>query len=604
MSTFRKTLELFSARERRRGALVLIMVVGMAALETLGVASILPFLAVLGDPDLVHTQPLLRAVFDGMGFVSVDAFLLFLGGGAFALVLVSTLFRSLTVYAMNRFVEMRRHAMSERLLDTYLRQPYPFFLDRHSGDLSKTILSEVDQIAHYVFRPGMQIVAYGMVVLAMVVLLVVVDPLLAVVVVGLMGGLYALIYVFARRALQHAGQDRARANGERFVAAAEALAGIKEIKLLGYEEAYLKRFRGPSMRQSSHQAFLNTLGEIPKFAVEAIAFGGVIALTLALMVLHGGASARPVNELLPILGLYAFAGYRILPAAQRVYAGFSQLRFSSALIDALHDDLVLRSSGAEIIQRSQTPLRPQAVIEMQGLTYRYPGTSRAALEGVNAILHTGESIGIVGGSGAGKTTLVDVILGLLRPQAGAIRVDGVSVYSSEQTLRDWQAAIGYVPQEIFLSDGSVAENIAFGVEPDRIDMERVVKAARMAQIEGFVRNELPQGFDSRVGERGVRLSGGQRQRLGIARALYHDPPILIFDEATSALDTVTEAAVMESIYALAGPKTVLMVAHRLSTVRECDRILLLDQGAVVAEGSFAELEEREPRFAALVRQGG
>nr|WP_155998044.1 ABC transporter ATP-binding protein [Thioalkalivibrio sp. ALMg13-2] len=554
------------------------MVIVMAMLETAGVASVMPFLTVLGNPDVVQTNPVLNAVYEGLGFSTVDAFIFSLGAAAFGLILFSAFFRSLTHYVMNRFIEMRRHSIGKRLLETYLRQPYAFFLDRHSGDMAKNILSEVDQLVLNVLRPGMQMVAYSVVIFSLVVLLIVVDPWLALGVAVVIGGLYGLIFGAVRGILGRVGRDRARANQERFTAASEALGGIKDIKLLGLEHAYLSRFDGPSNRQARHQATSHTLSEIPKFLIEAVGFGGVIVLTLVLVATQGGMESNALGNVLPVLGLYAFAGYRMLPAAQRIYAGMAQLRFGEAAVENVYNDLHQRTALAELHLHAPQPLEPRSTILLENVHYTYPNAGRPALRDISLEIPAGSSVGIIGTTGAGKTTLVDVLLGLLRPTEGRIVVDGRPI--NDDNLRAWQQALGYVPQEIFLTDSSVAENIALGVPSEQIDREQVEHCARMAQVHDFIAHDLPDGYDTMVGERGVRLSGGQRQRIGIARALYHEPSVLVFDEATSALDHETEAAVMEAVSVLSSMKTIIMIAHRLGTVSGCDCIVKLEHGAV------------------------
>lgn len=578
--TYRKVLALLNPQEKRRGALVLAMVIIMALLETAGVVSVMPFLAVLGNPEIVETNPVLSTLYYRIGFGSVDSFIFWLGVGAFSLILFSAVFRSITHYAMSRFTEMRRHSISKRLLETYLRQPYAFFLNRHSGDMAKNILSEVDQVVQEVFRPGLQMLAYTLVLVALVTLLIIVDPWLALGVAVVVGGLYALIFGSVRKLLSRVGQDRLQANQERYTAAAEAFGGIKDIKLLGREHAYLQRFDGPSFRQAKHQATNQTLSEVPRYLVEAVGFGGVIALTLYLLAAHGGTGSNALGQMLPVLGLYAFAGYRMLPAAQRVYNGLAKLRFGVAAVDAINSDLKQRAQLAELHRSVPASLTPRHAIALCNISYRYPSAPHDALQEINLTIPVGSAVGIVGPSGAGKTTLVDVLLGLLRPTEGAITVDGQPV--TDENLREWQQSLGYVPQDIFLTDTSVAENIALGVPAGQIDQEQVERCARMAQVHDFIAHELADGYDTIVGERGVRLSGGQRQRIGIARALYHDPAVLVFDEATSALDTDTEKAVMNAIDALAGVKTLILIAHRLSTVQSCGQIVRLEMGCTIS----------------------
>ena len=588
----RKILALLSPGEKRRGALVMVMMIGLAILETTGVASIMPFLAVLGEPGMVEENAILNTMYTTGGFESTDQFLFWLGVGAFILVLSGSIFRTITRYVLFRYTEMRRHSISKRLLETYLRQPYEFFLNRHSGDLAKSILSEVDQLVLYVFKPALHIIAYGVVALAVVALLVAIDPWIALIVGGVIGGIYIVIYWSIRGWLHRIGQDRNEANRERFETAGEALAGIKDIKILGREHAYLTRFHSPSERFARHQATKATLGVVPKYAIEAIGFGGILGLTLYLM--GTGAS---LGQALPLLGLYAFAGYRLLPSAQHIYSSITRLRFGMPAVDDVYDDLKEREKLAEDHKRVDERLAPTKTISLNKLTYHYPGSDEAALKDLDMEIPVGHSIGIVGTTGAGKTTTIDIILGLLDSSEGGLFVDGEAIGASN--VRKWQQSIGYVPQEIFLTDATVAENIAFGVDTDDIDHEKVKKVAKMAQVHDFVTSQMPDAYQTKVGERGVRISGGQRQRIGIARALYHDPPVLVFDEATSSLDTVTEARVMEAVNALDEDKTIIMIAHRLSTVAECDAIYLLKDGRVESQGTYQELLSNNSDFQRL-----
>lgn len=593
-----KILYLLSAREKRRGALVLGMVVVMAMLEVIGVASIMPFLSVLGNPEVVRSNPYLVTVYEALGFSSVDAFLAALGVATFTLILFSTLFRAFTYHAMNRFIEMRRHSISERLLETYLRQPYAFFLSRNSSDMAKSILSEVDQLVINVFRPGLMMVAYSVVTVAILTLLIVMDPILAAVVACAFGGLYGLIYLCVHGFLGRAGQARVGANRERYQAAGEALGGIKDIKLLGRENAYLQRFRGPSVRFAQYLVVNQTASQVPGILVEAVAFGSIIVLTLWLLATHGGAGSGALGGILPLLGLYAFAGLRLKPALQRVYQGFAKLRFGVGAIEAAYQDLIHRASLAELQKCASMALTPKKAVALQNVSYTYPHTPTPALVEIDLEIPVGSSVGLVGTTGAGKTTLVDVLLGLLRPTRGAISVDGQPV--TDENLRAWQQALGYVPQQIFLTDATVTENIALGTPPKHIDQDQVVRCARMAQLHDFIMEEMPQQYATMVGERGVRLSGGQRQRIGIARALYHNPSVLVFDEATSALDSLTERAVMEAIEGLRHEKTIFLIAHRLSTVRSCDKLVLLDKGHMIAAGSFEELKIQSQKFRSML----
>lgn len=630
MDTISKILVLLSLKERRRGAMVLSMVIIMALLEAVGVASVIPFLSVLGNPDTVHTSQILSKLYNGIGFDSINSFLMVLGAAAFLVIIFSAFFRILTYYILNRFVQMRRHSISERLLETYLRQPYTFFLDRHSGDMAKNILSEVDQVISNVFQPCIQIIAYSVVILSIVGMLMYINPFLTTWVILIIGGIYLGIFISVRSFLTSLGRDRVKANQERFTAACEALGGIKDIKLLGRETTYLSKFHRPSMRLARYQATNETISKIPKFAVEAVAFGGIIALVLVLLASQGGLSGNALGAILPMLGLFAFASYKILPATQNIFHGFARLRFGMGALEVVSNDINLRSNLAVIYKKVPQPLVPRKLITLNNLTYTYPNASTSALKNINLEIKVGTSVGLVGSTGAGKTTLVDVILGLLKPQEGEIYVDSYpvfgniySIYKNEKysyhnknakkikgstskkniininpdiIFRSWQQTLGYVPQNIFLTDTTVAENIALGVPMKDIDMDQVKKCAKMAHIHEFIINDLDWGYDTLVGERGIRLSGGQRQRIGIARALYNDPKVMVFDEATSALDTGTEKAVMQAIEHMHGERTIIIIAHRLSTVKKCDNICLLKNGKLIAQGTYEEMIENSKDF--------
>jgi len=316
------------------------------------------------------------------------------------------------------------------------------------------------------------------------------------------------------------------------------------------------------------------------------------------MITAGGLNSSSLGQILPILGLYAFAAYRMKPAVHHIYEGLASLRYGHAAVNNLYTDLHPKNPPDKLPETTLTSIKPNDSIALQHLGYTYPKASNPALIDLNLEIPVNSAIGIVGSTGAGKTTLVDVILGLLRPTYGAIAVDGVAI--SEERLRAWQQSLGYVPQEIFLTDSTIAENIALGIPSDQFDHKQVVRCAIMAQVHDFIMNDLSEQYDTMVGERGVRLSGGQRQRIGIARALYHNPEVLVFDEATSALDKVTENAVMKAIDSLSHQKIIIIIAHRLTTVKSCNQIVLLDQGRVKAKGTYDELIRDSQQFREMV----
>lgn len=588
----KRILALLTPAERRRGFIVLGMMMILAVLETAGVASIMPFLAVLGNPALVETNSVLSWIFDRGGFESVESFLFLLGVAAFLLMVFSAFLRIGTTYAMNRFTHMRRYSLGTRLLQVYLRQPYEFFLNRNSANLSKSVLSEVDEVVNKVLKPGMELIAFGMITLVLVAFLVVLDPLLAMMVALIIGGAYGVIYLGVRGLLRRMGGDRVQANRERFTAASEAFGGIKDLKILGREQGYVTRFRGPARRYAQYASISNTLNAAPRYLIETIAFGGILVLALVLL-----RTRRDLGEVLPMLGLYAFAGYRLLPSAQRVYVAFGSLRYGLPAVDEIYDDLTEKPKTARKHAPVRDPLSLTEGIRFDQVSFRYPAAELYVLRDLNVTIAARTVVAFVGETGAGKTTAVDILLGLLEPTEGRILIDGQPL--TPENVRRWQSAIGYVPQEIYLADSPVLENIAFGLHPREIDREAVERAAKVANIHDFIIEDLPHGYDTEVGERGVRLSGGQRQRIGIARALYHDPPFLVMDEGTSAVDTATERAIMESVERLSREKTIVMIAHRLSTVERCDQIIVLERGQIRGIGNFQELKASNVTFRKL-----
>jgi ABC-type multidrug transport system fused ATPase/permease subunit len=594
VSTFRKLLAFLSPSERQRAGLLLGMILIMAFLDMLGVASILPLMAVLADPELVQTNAALKSAFSAaqsIGIRTTEQFLFALGVVVFVLLVTSLAFKAFTTYSQTRFVLMREYSIGKRLVEGYLHQPYSWFLNRHSADLGKAILAEVSAVVSYGMVPLMTLMAQGAVTLSLLILLLLVDPLLAIIVGVVLGLAYAGIFAVVSGWLGRLGQARITANKERFTAVSEAFGAAKEVKVGGLEQAYMQRFAAPASIYARTEATSRVIQQLPRYALEATAFGGMLLVMLYLLAKSGSFAAA-----LPVIALYVFAGYRLMPALQQIYGAFTQLRYVGPSLDALHKDLASLQDGNA--QRGPiTPLSLTQSICLKAVTFRYPNAQHPTLKNIDLIIPAHSTVGFVGATGSGKTTTVDVILGLLEPQEGALNIDGQPITAAN--CRQWQRAIGYVPQHIYLADDSVAANIAFGVKTEDINQKAVERVAKIANLHEFVVNDLPQGYSTTVGERGVRLSGGQRQRIGIARALYHNPEVLILDEATSALDNLTEQAVMEAVNNLGHGITIILIAHRLSTVRQCDQIYLLERGEVKASGTYEELTASNQQFAAM-----
>jgi ABC-type multidrug transport system fused ATPase/permease subunit len=594
METISKLIDLLSPAERKRAGVLMAMMLLMALLDMLGVASILPFIAVLANPALIETNPILSLAYQfsaNVGVASVEQFLFLLGLFVFVLLVFSLIFKALTTYAQTRFALMREYTIGKRLVEGYLHQPYSWFLNRHSAELGKTILSEVQSVIINGMTPLMTLMAQSTVALALLLLLLIVDPVLALSIGVVLALAYVGIFAVMSSWLKRLGQARIDANKERFTAVSEAFGAAKEVKVGGLEQAYIKRFAQPAEIYAKGQATAQVIAQLPRFALEAIAFGGMLLIILYLM-----AKSDSFAAALPIIALYAFAGYRLMPALQQIYGAFTQLRFAGPALDALHQDMSsLQATDSR--HHHIPPLALTQAIRLEQVSFRYPNAPQPALRGIDLSIPAHSTVGFVGATGSGKTTMVDVILGLLEPQKGFLSVDGQPITANHR--RSWQRAIGYVPQHIYLADDSVAANIAFGVNAKEVDQQALERAAKIANLHEFVVNDLPQGYDTNVGERGVRLSGGQRQRIGIARALYHNPQVLILDEATSALDNLTEQAVMEAVNKLGQDITIILIAHRLSTVRQCDRIYLLERGEVKASGTYEILSLHNEEFRKL-----
>ena len=592
LATYRKLFDLLNAHERRRFYLLLALIILMALVDTIGVASIMPFLAVVANPDMIEHNARFASLYHWLGMADVKQFLIVLGCIVFGMLLFSLVVKAVTLIATSRFSQMRNYSISGRLLAGYLRQPYAWFLSKHSAQLSRSILSEVNTVVAGSLIPAMRIIAQAITLVFLATLLFVVNPVVAGSAILICLGSYALIFFGFRRRLLRLGQVRLAANKAKYKIAHEIFGATKDIKLLGLEERSLKRFQEPSYEIARIGSVTNVIGEMPRYLLETIAFGSILLLILILLVTGDGS----LSSILPTLGVFAFAALRMFPAAQLLYYSLTGMRSGAPTLDSVHREymqvMALGAPSAAEMKGPRIHLRDR--LELQDIRFNYPATEKTTLDGLSLTIAANTTVGIVGGTGAGKTTAVDIMLGLLAPQSGEVVVDGTVL--TAQNMRRWQDVLGYVPQQIFLVDDSVAANIAFGEPPEKWDRAAIEQAARIANLHDFIMSDLPQGYDTHVGERGVRLSGGQRQRIGIARALYRNPDVLILDEATSALDNLTEQAVMEAVHNLRHAKTVIMIAHRLTTVKNCDVIFLLEHGRLVAQGTYEELRAGNETF--------
>jgi len=594
IDTARKLFSILSKRERRSSVWMFILMVIGALSEAAGVASIVPFMSVLSNPSMVNENILLSEAFAWSGMDSIDAFTIAMGFFFLGVFFVSLALQALNQWVQIRFSKLKVHSIGSRLLKGYLDQPYEWFLNRHTSKMSTTILSEINQVVSKSLLPAVQLVAKIIVVIALLVVLLIIDPVLAISSTLVISSSYVIIYMLVRSPLYRIGDRRYLANLNRYKLTQEILGGIKDVKIGCHEKNMLDRFMPSSYKTANEEVKAQVINMLPGYLMQAIVFGGVVVVFLYLKQAHGS-----ISNALPVLSAFGFAAYRLLPALQQVFRHITSIRANEAALDGLIEQMTsLEPQYDQAIDEPEHRFSSlQNAILLRNIEYSYPGAPERALKGLTLEIRAKERVGFVGSSGSGKTTTVDVILGLLAPSSGSMFIDGVEV--TRRNVRQWQRSIGYVPQHIFLSDETIAANIAFGIKPKAIDMTAVTKAAKMANLHDFISSHLPDGYHTEVGERGVRLSGGQRQRIGIARALYNDPDVLILDEATSALDNQTEKAVMEAVDKLANQKTIILIAHRLSTVRQCDRIYMLSDGKVVGEGRFDDLARDNAEFSAM-----
>ena len=572
-----KLLYLLSRRQRHAAAILLcLMLVGMV-LETLGISLVLPVITVLSSANLTSEFPWLEPWLLWFGNPTHEELII---GSMLTLVVVymgKALFLAFLAWSSARFSFGIQEDLSSRLFSGYLRQSYVFHLQRNSAELIRNTIRQVDQIRS-VMQVSLTLVAEIFVLLGISVLLLVVEPVGTLWVAGTLSLAGLGFQALTRDHLLSWGQARQMHEGLRIQHLQQGLGGVKDARLLGREENFVAQYgrhNTENARLGRNQA---TLQKFPRIWFELLAVLGLTVLILVLI-----SRGQSLEALLPTLGLFTAAAFRLLPSLTSVLASVQALRTNLPVIENLHHEFKLLEIASPA--QDNQPVVFQGSISLEEVKFRYPDADTYALKGVSLSIPRGSNVGFIGTTGSGKSTLVDIVLGLLTPNSGVVRVDGLDI---QKRLRGWQDQIGYVPQSIFLTDDTLRRNVALGLFDEEIDESAVKRAVHSAQLDTFI-DELPDGLDTVVGERGVRLSGGQRQRIGIARALYHDPGILVLDEATSALDTVTESQVMAAVNALKNDKTIVIVAHRLSTVEHCERIFRLEKGKIVDEGEVSAI---------------
>ncbi len=599
-STINKLNHILTRKEKRQLLVLFLGIVVNAFVQALGVASVMPFITLILDPNLIFKEGYewLGTAYNAFNFPNIQYFTIAVGVAMLSVIILSNALSAMVQWMRIRFAWMNNHRLSLRLLEKYLSMPYPYFLNRNSADLSKNVLGEVKHLTNSFMLPLLMLITRAIMIIFILALLLWVDIIMSLLALTLLGGAYAAIYLSINKKLKKRGALRLRANKMRYKSVSEAFGGIKELKVMHREPYFLKMFSKASKETVRHLSWNAVVGEIPSFALEAIAFGGVTLFLLILLI-----TRQEVQQVVPLVALFTMAGYKLMPAFQQIFHSIAQMQFNQAVLTRIYHDICNAKkpdSDIPVFEKVQVQRLPfKEEIRLNKVTYYYPGTSTPVIPDLDLVIKRNTSVALVGATGAGKTTIADIILGLLTPQKGTLTIDGVPV--NEANLHSWQLNLGYVPQFIYLRDDTVASNIAFGLSEKEIDWDTLVYVSKIANLYDFIVNELPKGFDTVIGERGIRLSGGQRQRIGIARALYHNPEVIVFDEATSALDGITEDAVLKAMDNAARLKTLIIIAHRLTTVKNCDVIYLLEKGRIIASGTYDYLLQTNKLFRSMAK---
>lgn len=591
----KELISLLTPHQRGRLLRLQFLVVIMSFAEIAGIASIAPFMAIVSDMSRLEGTGKLAQIYLASGFATPADFLFWLGLAVLLILVFGGVFSMLTTWRLLVYGQAVGEQISSRLFRYYLGQPWLFHATNSSSLLNKQITQEASRVTLGIIQPLMQLNAKMVLASLMSFAIFVYNPIIAIAGLLIFGLAYVALYRFVRLRLVRNGKEISVVQSERFKLLSEGFGGIKDVLLLGRQSLYQDRFEKANKRYTRSMAGNQAMSQVPRYAMELVAFGSVIMLVLYLLKVNAG----NFGDVVPVLAVYALAGMKLLPAFQQMYSSLSQIKGSMASFEAirgaLHESYV-QAAAAEsghMAEMQSSRLALENVIRIQDVTFTYPEKSLPALNNLSLEIPARKVIGLVGASGSGKSTAIDLLLGLISPDQGSLSVDGVEI--NPTNLRAWQNSVGFVPQSIFLTDSSIRENIAFGLALEDINEDKVQRAVSLAHLEELVES-LPDGLDTRVGERGVQLSGGQRQRIGIARALYEDADILVLDEATSALDGITEKLIMDAIHDFSGQKTIIMIAHRLATIRQCDIIYLMSGGEVADQGSYDDLMGRNTTF--------
>lgn len=589
----KKLLQIFNSEERTKFIWLFLAILIMGFLEVMGVASILPFMQLIAEPNAIEQSSWLSRIYTYFQFEDTRSMLIYFGVGIIILIGVTNIFSIFTLWLQYKYSWDIAHGIGIRLLSTYLDKPYSYFLQTNTSELQTYIVSEVNILVGGVIIPMIELISRTFVSLVIFGLLLMVDPMISLVMFGGLGGAYILVYMSRQGFLKRIGMHRIAMNVLRYKSLGELLSGIKTVMVYNEQAFFYDRYKESSKEFCDVQPRYNLILAAPKYMLEFLAFGSILVVTIYLFISSGN-----IQSALPRLTLYAVAGYRLLPALQKAFAAAAKYKHNYPVLEKLYDDLLMGVEQEKTLNTSREILPFHDSITLKNVEFSYEESDHHVLKKLNLTIPKGKTIAFIGSTGSGKTTLVDLIVGLLKPVSGSVEIDYQKLNADNTRL--WQNNIAYVPQEVFLFDDTILQNIVLGNKGEAVDMEHLIEVCQNADIYNFISNELPDGFNTKIGERGVRLSGGQRQRLGLARALYRNPNVLVLDEATSALDSITEKGIIESLRILPNKITTIIIAHRLSTVRDADCIYFLKEGVIHARGDYNALMHSNETFKTMV----
>lgn len=592
-SIFKNILRILTKKEKRSLSWLFGLLTMTSVIDLMGMTSIIPFISLLSNPDYINEHEILILLYDYFQFENHKFFLSFLGFSVAIFIVACSAIKILSVYLMFKFSFMREHSISMRLLKAYMYRPFAWHLSQQRTDLSKTILTDANTVTHNAVLPFLVFFTQAVMTFCILAILLWVNFEVAIFVMSTLLGSYAVIYIISRKKLSSIGHIREASNQARFKSVSNILNGIMEIKIHEKNSFYLKFYEDPSHTYSENQATGQIIASLPRYILETISIVGLLA-TMSLLILR----KQDSDSVLATMVLYAVAGYRLLPALQTMYQSVSVMRVISPTLENLANNIVSSENQSTLNAENMIDVDTMQTLELRQVCFKHKGAEKNQLEKINLKISHGSFISIIGESGSGKSTLVALLTGLLKPTSGCLLLNGKKLEHDNYNLTS--PKIGFVSQKYYLLNATILNNIAFGVSEEDLDLERVRSVLEVVNLDDLVFEQLTDGLSTMIGDGGIQLSGGQLQRIGIARALYAIPEILILDEATSALDARTEAKLLNNIKEFCVDCTIIMITHKLEITKETNNIVMLKDGKLAGYGTFPELSNADPYFKSLL----